>query len=165
MNMKLTNKLPQFALIVGGIIALSTFSIARAQNKTLADVLGLTKEQRVKLEAIDKKYQPKTGTIMKKYEPRIVPIRQQVQALEKKYKPRISAIQAEFAKESKPLQDQAIAIQNEANKELKPLEEARRKDIESVLTPAQREKVKKIDAQRLKALQAQQAAMKKSPQQ
>jgi Spy/CpxP family protein refolding chaperone len=155
--MKLTTKKPQFALIVGGIIALSTFAVARAQNKTLADVLGLTKEQRVKIEAIDKKYQPKTGAILKKYEPQIAPIKQQVQALEKKYKPRIDSLQAEFAKESKPLQDRAIAIQNEANKEIKPLEEARRKDIEAILTPKQREQVKKIDAQRLKAMQAQQA--------
>jgi 1-deoxy-D-xylulose 5-phosphate reductoisomerase len=161
--MKFTYKSPLLALALVGAIGLSTLAVVRAQNQSLADALGLNKAQRTKMEAIEKKYQPKAAAIMKKYEPQIVPIRQQVQVLEKKYKPRLSAIQAEFAKEAKPLQDKAVAIQNQANKELQPIQAARQKELEAVLTPAQREKVKKIDAARLKMLQAQQAKMKKTP--
>ena len=159
----IAHKFPVITLATVGVTCL-IIPLVSAQNKTLADVLGLTKEQRIKFDAIEKKYQPKAKAIMAKYEPQIVPIRQKVQAMEKKYEPRITAIRQEFTKEAKPLQDQAVAIQNKANLELKPIEEARRKELEALLTPAQREKVKKIDATRQKLLQDQLAAMKKAQQ-
>jgi ABC-type uncharacterized transport system substrate-binding protein len=112
------------------------------KGKTLAEVLGLNADQKKKIEAIDKKYLPKVKSIGDKYKPQVAPLEQQMAALRK-----------EFEAKAKPIQEKAVALQKKANLELEPVMTARRKEVEAILTPAQREKVKKLDAERAKQIQ------------
>ena len=99
-------------------LALGAAGHAQGPPKELADLekqIGLTDVQRKKMEALDKKYQPKFLAIKKKYQPQF-----------------------------EVIQKQAMQLQQKMNAEGKPTFDAMNKEKESVLTPAQVTKMKAI---------------------
>jgi hypothetical protein len=82
--------------------------------------LGITAQQKAKLTAISNKYRPKLVALNKKYEP-------QFKALQKK------------------MQD----LQQKAMAEARPTLQAQQKEMDTVLTPAQRAKIKQMQAGQL----------------
>lgn len=110
-----------FAL--AALAALSAAPAAFAQDlpkssAELEKMLGLTPEQKKRIAAIDGKYNPKAKGIADKYTP-------QFQAMQK----------------------QMVELQKRYLSELKPVLDQRGKEVEAVLTPQQREQVKKLDSQ------------------
>ena len=79
--------------------------------------LGITSQQKTKLTAINAKYTPKLIALDKKYQPQFRALQAKIQELQKK----------EFA-------------------EAKPTLDARKKEMDTVLTPAQKAKIKQQDA-------------------
>jgi Spy/CpxP family protein refolding chaperone len=120
------------ATAVAAGILLSATS-APAQTPTLPrsqaefeQQVGLTADQKKKIEALKGKYQPKIQAVQKKYEP-----------------------------EARRLQQAIAALQQKANKELKPLADQYQKEIDAILTPAQRAKIKQMNEAQMKAMQQQ----------
>lgn len=125
------------------VAALCTVSSVWAQDAfprnpdEVAKVLGLTAAQKKRIAAIDARYNPQAQTIGRKYQAQVAALQKQMAALQQSY-----------------LND------------LKPLLAKRGKEVEAVLTPAQRERAKQLDAQlrkRIEAAQKQQLdALKKA---
>lgn len=80
-------------------------------------MIGLTPDQKKKMEAVNKKYQP------------------QMQAIQKKYQPQFEALQKQMA-----------ALQQKAQKEAQPVMTKQKTEIEAILTPAQRKKIQDFEA-------------------
>jgi Spy/CpxP family protein refolding chaperone len=123
------------------VLALSTLaSEARAQGggkmpPEVADFqksLNFTPDQKKKLEAIGKKYQPKMLAIQKKYEPQLMKLRQ--------------------SKDPKA-QQQAMALIQKATSELRPLQSAAQKESNAILTPEQRKKIEAFQAKMMAKMQ------------
>jgi chromosome segregation ATPase len=95
--------------------------------------VGITPDQKKKIEAVGNKYKPQVDKIQNKYKPQVEKIKQQMQAL----------------------QVQMQGLQQKYMAEVKPIANQQEKDIENILTPQQREKVKQIQA----AMQQQRNAM------
>lgn len=117
------------------LAALSAAPAAYAQDlpkssAELEKMLGLTPEQKKRIGVIDTKYNPKAKVVADKYAP-------QFQALQK----------------------QTIDLQKRYLTELKPILDQRGKEVEAVLTPQQREQIKKLDSQ----LKQRMAAAQKAP--
>ena len=88
-----------------------------AQMAAQEKELGITPQQKAKLTAISGKYRPK------------------LVALNKKYDPQFRALQAKMQE-----------LQKKAYAEAKPTLEAQQKEMDSVLTPAQKAKIKQMQA-------------------
>lgn len=86
--------------------------------------LGITADQKKKMEAVGKKYKP------------------QLEKLQTKYKPQVEQLQKQMV----ALQQQMVALQKKYVAEAQPLGTAQQKEIEGILTPAQRDKMKAIQA-------------------
>lgn len=134
------------------LIATTTHCIA-LQNPpaapTMAEKLGLTPEQRRKIEAIQKKYDPINKRIQDKYQPRM-------EAIARKYQKetltgtvennpaaeaRRKVVMAKFRKELEPIQAAAM-------KEAAPIQKRAQEELARVLTPTQLELLKKLQAEK-----------------
>ncbi len=117
--------------ILAAALALTAFiTPVRAQDPQVqAEVaafqksLGITPAQKSKLEAINKKFQPRVEALMAKFRP-----------------------QQEKLMKSKPTQQQMMTLRNQMMKQMQPLMDGQRKESEAILTPAQRTKVKAFEA-------------------
>ena len=110
-------------ITLAALAALSAAPAAFAQelpksSAELEKMLGLTPEQKKRIAAVDAKYNPKAKVIADKYSPQFQSMQKQMVALQKRYLT-----------------------------ELKPVLDQRGKEVEAVLTPQQREQVKKLDSQ------------------
>jgi len=114
----------------------------------MADKLGLTPEQRRKIEAIQKKYDPINKRIQDKYQPRM-------EAIARKYQnetltgtvenspvaeARRKIVMAKFRKELEPIQSAAI-------REAAPIQKRAQDELFRVLTPVQQELFRKLQAE------------------
>ncbi len=117
-------------LIAAVALALTALTpIARAQGPgagvqqeiaAFQKSLNVTPQQKAKLEAIGKKYQPKMMAIQKKYMPQIQKIQQS---------------------KDPNAQKQGIALFKKINAEMKPIVDAQRKEANPIFTPEQRKKI------------------------
>jgi Spy/CpxP family protein refolding chaperone len=87
--------------------------------------INLTADQKSKIETITKKYQPRIQAVTKKYEPEARKLQEQMVALQKKM----------------------VALNQKAATEAKPLTDQYQKEVDAILTPSQREKIKQIRSQ------------------
>ena len=116
--------------------------------QTMADKLGLTPEQRRKIEAIQKKYDPINKRIQDKYQPRM-------EAIARKYQKesltgtvenspvaeaRRKVVMAKFRKELEPIQAAAM-------REAAPIQKRAQDELLRVLTPNQQTMLKKLQAE------------------
>jgi Skp family chaperone for outer membrane proteins len=111
------------AAVAAGVLLSATSAPAQTPGlpKSQAEFekqIGLTADQKKKIEGLNQKYQPKIQAVQKKYEP-----------------------------EARKLQQQMAALQQKVQTEMKPLADQYQKEMDAVLTPAQREKVKQIRQQ------------------
>ena len=112
---------------------------------TMADKLGLTPEQRRKIETIQKKYDPINKRIQDKYQPRM-------EAIARKYQKesltgtvenspvaeaRRKVVMAKFRKELEPIQAAAM-------REAAPIQKRAQDELMRVLTPNQQTMLKKL---------------------
>lgn len=112
---------------------------------TMADKLGLTPEQRRKIETIQKKYDPINKRIQDKYQPRM-------EAIARKYQKesltgtvenspvaeaRRKIVMAKFRKELEPIQAAAM-------REAAPIQKRAQDELMRVLTPNQQTMLKKL---------------------
>lgn len=119
-----------------------------AAPQTMADKLGLSPDQRRKIEAIQKKYDPINKRIQDKYQPRM-------EAIARKYQKetltgtvenspaaeaRRKVVMAKFRKELEPIQAAAM-------REAAPIQKRAMDELSRVLTPAQQELLKKLQAE------------------
>lgn len=88
-----------------------------AQMAAQEKELGITPQQKTKITAINGKYTPKLTALNKKYDPQFRALQAKIQELQKK-----------------------------AYTEAKPTLEARQKELDGVLTPAQKAKIKQMQA-------------------
>ncbi|MDX1935446.1 MAG: hypothetical protein SFU56_22830 [Capsulimonadales bacterium] len=95
--------------------------------------VGITADQKKRMDALNKKYQPQFAKIQNKYKPDFDKLQQQMQALQQK----------------------AMTLRQKMQTEANPLQQQMQKEADSILTPAQREKIKQINA----AMQQQRSAM------
>ncbi|MBC8101092.1 MAG: hypothetical protein H7Z41_00710 [Cytophagales bacterium] len=86
--------------------------------------LGITPQQKTKLDAIGKKYLPKLSAVQKKYTPQAQALQKQMVALQQKMQ----------------------ALNQKAFAEAKPTLDARQKEMDTVLTATQKAKIKQIQA-------------------
>ena len=113
--------------------------------QTMADKLGLTPEQRRKIETIQKKYDPINKRIQDKYQPRM-------EAIARKYQKdsltgtvenspvaeaRRKVVMAKFRKELEPIQAAAM-------REAAPIQKRAQDELMRVLTPNQQTMLKKL---------------------
>ena len=113
--------------------------------QTMADKLGLTPEQRRKIETIQKKYDPINKRIQDKYQPRM-------EAIARKYQKesltgtvenspvaeaRRKIVMAKFRKELEPIQAAAM-------REAAPIQKRAQDELMRVLTPNQQTMLKKL---------------------
>ena len=113
--------------------------------QTMADKLGLTPEQRRKIETIQKKYDPINKRIQDKYQPRM-------EAIARKYQnesltgtvenspvaeARRKVVMAKFRKELEPIQAAAM-------REAAPIQKRAQDELMRVLTPNQQTMLKKL---------------------
>ncbi len=125
MILKTTRRVARHMVVVGSAASLLLLATqAPAQTPTMPrnqaefeKMIGLTADQKKKIEVVNKKYTP------------------QVQALQKKYQPQFEA-----------LQKQMQALQQKYQKEAEPLANKQKTEMEAILTPAQRKKVQEIQA-------------------
>jgi len=116
--------------------------------QTMADKLGLTPDQRRKIEAIQKKYDPINKRIQDKYQPRM-------EAIARKYQKetltgtvenspaaeaRRKVVMAKFRKELEPIQAAAM-------REAAPIQKRAQDELMRVLTPNQQTMLKKLQAE------------------
>lgn len=119
-----TRRVAKQILTAGGAAALLLLATqAPAQTPTMPrnqeefeKMIGLTADQKKKIEAVNKKYLP------------------QVQAVQKKYQPQFEA-----------LQKQMMALQQKAQKEVQPLMNKQKTEMEAILTPTQRKKIQELE--------------------
>jgi len=119
-----------------------------AAPQTMADKLGLSPDQRRKIEAIQKKYDPINKRIQDKYQPRM-------EAIARKYQKetltgtvenspsaeaRRKVVMAKFRKELEPIQAAAM-------REAAPIQKRAQDELARVFTPAQLELLKKLQAE------------------
>lgn len=123
-------------LIAAVALALTALTpIARAQGPAGGNMqqeyaafqqsLNVTPQQKAKLEAIGKKYQPKVAAIQKKYMP-------QIQKLQQSKDPNA--------------QKQGMALFKKISAEMKPIVDAQRKEANPIFTPEQRKKIAAFEA-------------------
>ena len=113
--------------------------------QTMADKLGLTPEQRRKIETIQKKYDPINKRIQDKYQPRM-------EAIARKYQKesltgtvenspvaeaRRKVVMAKFRKELEPIQAAAM-------REAAPIQKRAQDELMRILTPNQQTMLKKL---------------------
>ena len=116
-----------------------------AAPQTMADKLGLTPEQRRKIETIQKKYDPINKRIQDKYQPRM-------EAIARKYQKesltgtvenspvaeaRRKVVMAKFRKELEPIQAAAM-------REAAPIQKRAQDELMRVLTPNQQTMLRKL---------------------
>jgi hypothetical protein len=130
------------ALTLVTLAALSGTAVAQDLPKDIKELekqIGLTDAQRKKMEAVDKKYQPR------------------FKAIDSKYKPQFMALQ----KQIEPLQKKAFELQQKMSAEAKPIMDTMNKEKEACMTPDQAKKMKaifaKIAARNQALMKAQQA--------
>jgi hypothetical protein len=117
--------------------------------QTMADKLGLTPEQRRKIEAIQKKYDPINKRIQDKYQPRM-------EAIARKYQKetltgtvenspaaeaRRKVVMAKFRKELEPIQAAAM-------REAAPIQKRAQDELMRALTPNQQTMLKKLQEEK-----------------
>ena len=132
-----------FALISSTTLLLALQGAPAPQ--TMADKLGLTPEQRRKIEAIQKKYDPINKRIQDKYQPRM-------EAIARKYQKesltgtvenspvaeaRRKVVMAKFRKELEPIQAAAM-------REAAPIQKRAQDELMRALTPNQQTMLKKL---------------------
>ena len=132
-----------FALIFPTTLLLAMQGAPAPQ--TMADKLGLTPEQRRKIETIQKKYDPINKRIQDKYQPRM-------EAIARKYQKesltgtvenspvaeaRRKVMMAKFRKELEPIQAAAM-------REAAPIQKRAQDELMRVLTPNQQTMLKKL---------------------
>ena len=132
-----------FALIFPTTLLLAIQGAPAPQ--TMADKLGLTPEQRRKIETIQKKYDPINKRIQDKYQPRM-------EAIARKYQKesltgtvenspvaeaRRKIVMAKFRKELEPIQAAAM-------REAAPIQKRAQDELMRVLTPNQQTMLKKL---------------------
>lgn len=132
-----------FALIFPTTLLLAIQGAPAPQ--TMADKLGLTPEQRRKIETIQKKYDPINKRIQDKYQPRM-------EAIARKYQKesltgtvenspvaeaRRKVVMAKFRKELEPIQAAAM-------REAAPIQKRAQDELMRVLTPNQQTMLKKL---------------------
>ena len=132
-----------FALIFPTTLLLAMQGAPAPQ--TMADKLGLTPEQRRKIETIQKKYDPINKRIQDKYQPRM-------EAIARKYQKesltgtvenspvaeaRRKVVMAKFRKELEPIQAAAM-------REAAPIQKRAQDELMRVLTPNQQTMLKKL---------------------
>gem|GEM_PF-3393494 len=100
-------------------------AMVKKQREEFFKKIGVTAAQKSKIDAIQKKYEPSLEKINKKYEPRAKALQQQMAALQKKM----------------------MELQQEYGNEMRPVAQKMDKELEAVLTPAQRAKVKELQKQ------------------
>jgi hypothetical protein len=111
-------------------MATATPALAQATGlpKTQAEFekqIGITADQKKKMDDLKKKYDP------------------QMLAIQKKYQPQVQKLQQQFAE----IQTQMQALQQKAQVEMRPLAEKAQKEMQAILTPVQQKKIKEIEAQ------------------
>jgi|GEM_PF-5125340 Skp family chaperone for outer membrane proteins len=113
----------QVVVAMGAASILLLATQAPAQTPTLPQnqaeyekMIGLTADQKKRMEAIGKRYEPKFQAIQKKYQPQFEALQKQMQALQQK-----------------------------AMKEVEPLQQNLKKELDGVLTATQRKKVQEIE--------------------
>jgi len=67
-------------------------------------------------------------------------------AIDKKYQPQFAAIQARYKPKFDALQKQYVALVQQAQREAQPLLASHQKEVETVLTADQKAKIKQMDA-------------------
>ena len=100
-------------------------AMLRKQREAFYQKIGLSAKQKSKITSIEKKYKPQVDGITKKYEPKAKRLQDQMIALQK----------------------QMAALQQQYQAEVRPVAQKMDKEFEAVLTPAQRTKVKEMQAQ------------------
>lgn len=135
-----------FVLTAPLILAIAFQSAPAPQ--TMADKLGLAPDQRRKIEAIQKKYDPINKRIQDKYQPRM-------EAVARKYQKesltgtvenspvaeaRRKVVMTKFRKELEPIQSAAM-------REAAPVQKRAQDELFRILTPAQQELFKKLQAE------------------
>jgi hypothetical protein len=93
--------------------------------------LGITPDQKQKMQAVDKKYNPQLQAISKKYQPQAQKLQQQMMAI----------------------QEQMQTLNKKAMTEAQPYLQKRAKEYETILTPAQRDKIKQLQQQAMQQRQ------------
>ncbi len=152
----MTKTTARLAAALFSAVALSTTVLggARAQQPPVGgapggapmqDPLGLSADQKKKIDAIQKKYKPQIEALQKKWQPQFLAIQKKYQALaqplakdnspagQKKQQDLMAKMQGEM----KPLMDKAM-------KETKPLQDKVTKEINTVLTPKQQATLKQL---------------------
>ena len=102
--------------------------------------LGVTSAQKTKLDAIENKYMPQLMGMQKKY---MTQVQTKMAAVKKKYPKQEQQQQA-----MKEMQPFMMKVQQQAMTEVKPVADKMEKESMAVLTAAQRDKYKKMQAAR-----------------
>jgi len=116
---------------IAGLTLLGATARAQTSQADVEKQLGLTADQKQRMQAVDKKYNP------------------QLQAISKKYQPQAQKLQQQMMQ----IQQQMQALQKKAFTEAQPYLEKLAKDIQAILTPAQQEKIKQMQAQAMQQRQ------------
>jgi hypothetical protein len=110
---------------IAGLTLLATNAKAQNTQAEFEKQLGITPDQKQRMQAVDKKYNPQLQAISKKYQPQAQKLQQQLIALQKQ------------------MQD----LNKKAFTEAQPTLQKRQKEYEAILTPTQKEKIKQMQAQ------------------
>jgi hypothetical protein len=94
--------------------------------------LGITPDQKQKMQVVDKKYNPQLQAIQKKYQPQAQKLQQQMIAIQK----------------------QMQALNQKAFTEAQPTLQKRQKEYEAILTAAQKSKIKELQQQAMQQRQS-----------
>ena len=133
------------------VLGVGTYAPVNAQQPPaggqMQDPLGLSPEQKAKMEAVQKKFQPLALKLQAKYQPKMQAIMKKYQAegekLAKDKSPAAQAKQkelfAKMQKEMKPIQDAAM-------KEAEPLQKSAEAEMNKILTKDQQAKLKALMA-------------------
>jgi hypothetical protein len=136
--MRTTARLTATVAGIAGLTLLAGNAKAQTSQADFEKQLGITADQKQKMQVVDKKYNPQLQAIQKKYQPQAQKLQQQMIALQKQ------------------MQD----LNKKAYTEAQPSLQKRQKEYEAILTPAQREKIKQIQQQ---AMQQRQGMMGGGP--
>jgi Spy/CpxP family protein refolding chaperone len=128
---------------VSGLLLLAAQAPAQTPNlpRSQAEfekMISLTADQKKKIEAVNKRYQPQLQSVGTKYRP-------QLAAIENKYKPKVEALKKQMAELQKQAYGEARPILEQQQKEALPILQKQQKEIEGILTPAQRAKIKQME--------------------
>ena len=133
------------------VLGVGTYAPVNAQQPPaggqMQDPLGLSPEQKTKMEAVQKKFQPLALKLQAKYQPKMQAIMKKYQAEgEKLAKDKSPAAQAKQKELFAKLQKEMKPIQDAAMKEAEPLQKSAEAEMNKILNKDQQAKLKALMA-------------------